>query len=91
MMTDPIADMLTRIRNALSAGKLDVNMPDSKQKRRYSPSRPRHFNSGGKMLNSLDETAEVASEARETNEVLNMLLPAGWSVLLPTWTVPGKA
>ena len=33
MMTEPIADMLTRIRNALSAGKLDVNMPDSKQKR----------------------------------------------------------
>ena len=33
MMTDPIADMLTRIRNALSAGKLNVNMPDSKQKR----------------------------------------------------------
>ena len=33
MMTDPIADMLTRIRNGLSAGKLDVNMPDSKQKR----------------------------------------------------------
>lgn len=33
MMTDPIADMLTRIRNGLSAGKLDVTMPDSKQKR----------------------------------------------------------
>lgn len=33
MMTDPVADMLTRIRNALSAGKLNVNMPDSKQKR----------------------------------------------------------
>ena len=33
MMTDPIADMLTRIRNGLSAGKLNVNMPDSKQKR----------------------------------------------------------
>ena len=33
MMTDPIADMLTRIRNGLSAGKLEVNMPDSKQKR----------------------------------------------------------
>jgi len=32
MMTDPIADMLTRIRNALSAGKLDVSMPYSKQK-----------------------------------------------------------
>jgi small subunit ribosomal protein S8 len=32
MMTDPIADMLTRIRNGLAAGKLDVSMPSSKQK-----------------------------------------------------------
>lgn len=31
-MTDPIADMLTRIRNALSAGKLVAAMPSSKQK-----------------------------------------------------------
>lgn len=31
-MTDPIADMLTRIRNALSAGKAEVSMPQSKQK-----------------------------------------------------------
>jgi len=31
-MTDPIADMLTRIRNALAAGKADVSMPQSKQK-----------------------------------------------------------
>lgn len=31
-MTDPIADMLTRIRNALAAGKLTVKMPSSKQK-----------------------------------------------------------
>ena len=31
-MTDPIADMLTRVRNALSAGKLSVTMPSSKQK-----------------------------------------------------------
>jgi small subunit ribosomal protein S8 len=31
-MTDPIADMLTRIRNALTAGKLTVAMPASKQK-----------------------------------------------------------
>jgi small subunit ribosomal protein S8 len=31
-MTDPIADMLTRIRNALAAGKTDVSMPLSKQK-----------------------------------------------------------
>jgi len=32
MMTDPIADMLTRIRNAQSAGKADVIMPSSKAK-----------------------------------------------------------
>ena len=31
-MTDPIADMLTRIRNALAAGKLVAAMPSSKQK-----------------------------------------------------------
>ena len=31
-MTDPIADMLTRIRNALAAGKVEVTMPQSKQK-----------------------------------------------------------
>ncbi len=31
-MTDPIADMLTRIRNALGAGKENVSMPFSKQK-----------------------------------------------------------
>jgi small subunit ribosomal protein S8 len=31
-MTDPIADMLTRIRNALAAGKTDVSMPQSKRK-----------------------------------------------------------
>ena len=32
MMTDPIADMLTRIRNGLSAGKTSVTMPFSKLK-----------------------------------------------------------
>lgn len=31
-MTDPIADMLTRIRNGLQAGKAEVVMPHSKQK-----------------------------------------------------------
>lgn len=32
MMTDPIADMLTRIRNSLAAGKTDVMIPHSKLK-----------------------------------------------------------
>jgi small subunit ribosomal protein S8 len=31
-MTDPIADMLTRIRNGQSAGKIEVSMPSSKLK-----------------------------------------------------------
>ena len=30
-MTDPIADMLTRVRNAQSAGKETVSMPSSKK------------------------------------------------------------
>ena len=32
MMTDPISDMLTRVRNAQSAAKFDVSMPSSKLK-----------------------------------------------------------
>lgn len=32
MMTDPIADMLTRIRNAVAVGHDDVTMPSSKMK-----------------------------------------------------------
>ncbi len=32
MMTDPISDMLTRVRNSLGAGKTIVTMPHSKQK-----------------------------------------------------------
>ncbi len=32
MMTDPIADMLTRVRNAQAASKFDVAMPSSKLK-----------------------------------------------------------
>jgi small subunit ribosomal protein S8 len=32
-MTDPIADMLTRIRNGLSANKAEVLMPASKVKK----------------------------------------------------------
>ncbi|GFO71690.1 small subunit ribosomal protein S8 [Bathymodiolus japonicus methanotrophic gill symbiont] len=31
-MTDPVADMLTRIRNGQSAGKINVSMPSSKLK-----------------------------------------------------------
>lgn len=32
MMTDPIADMFTRIRNAVRTGKKEVNIPSSQQK-----------------------------------------------------------
>lgn len=36
MLTDPIADMLTRIRNALAARKTTVDMPWSRQKERLA-------------------------------------------------------
>lgn len=35
-MTDPIADMLTRIRNAMTANHADVHIPGSKVKRRIA-------------------------------------------------------
>lgn len=35
-MTDPISDMLTRIRNAVAAGHRDLTMPASKMKRRIA-------------------------------------------------------
>ena len=35
-MTDPISDMLTRIRNAVAAGHKDLNFPASKTKRRIA-------------------------------------------------------
>ena len=36
MMTDPIADMLTRIRNALAVGHKTVDMPASREKERIA-------------------------------------------------------
>ncbi len=36
MMTDPIADMLTRIRNAIGAGHRTVSIPASRMKRRVA-------------------------------------------------------
>ena len=37
MTNDPIADMLTRIRNALMAGKTEVDIPRSKIKVEIAP------------------------------------------------------
>lgn len=36
MTTDPIADMLTRIRNAAAAGKTEISLPYSKMKHRIA-------------------------------------------------------
>lgn len=36
MMTDPVADMLTRIRNGISAGRRRVEMPSSRLKERIA-------------------------------------------------------
>ena len=37
MMTDPIADMLTRVRNACRAGHRKVDIPSSRMKREHCP------------------------------------------------------
>lgn len=59
-MTDPIADMLTRIRNGQSAGKAEVTMPHSKLKESichvlqdegYINAFSRHENNGKPELN----------------------------------------
>ena len=63
MMTDPIADMLTRIRNALSAGKVDVNMPDSKQKHAIA-----------QVLKDEGFIADYAQKDIDTKPVLNVAL-----------------
>ena len=60
-MQDPIADMLTRIRNALSAGKLNVYMPDSKQKRAIA-----------QVLKDEGFIADFAQEQAENKPVLNI-------------------
>ena len=36
MVTDPLADMLTRIRNAIMAGRMETTMPSSKMKVRIA-------------------------------------------------------
>lgn len=61
MMTDPIADMLTRIRNALSAGKMNVSMPDSKQKRAIA-----------QVLKDEGFIAEFAQAEADAKPVLNI-------------------
>ncbi|VAX05346.1 SSU ribosomal protein S8p (S15Ae) [hydrothermal vent metagenome] len=53
-MTDPIADLLTRIRNALSAGKENVSMPFSKQKQA--------------IANLLEAEGYISSSSRAEND-----------------------
>lgn len=54
MMTDPIADMLTRIRNGLAAGKKSVSIPHSKLKESIA----QVLKSEGYIVDCKQETAE---------------------------------
>ena len=47
MLTDPISDYLTRIRNGLSSGLATVEMPASKLKRVSRPGRRRYVRHSG--------------------------------------------
>ena len=63
MMTDPIADMLTRIRNGLSAGKKSVAIPHSKMKESIA-----------EVLKSEGYIADFNSDAVEGKNMLNVEL-----------------
>lgn len=63
MMTDPIADMLTRIRNGLAAGKKSVAMPHSKMKE-----------SVAQVLKSEGYIVDFKQDAAEGKTVLNIEL-----------------
>lgn len=62
-MTDPIADMLTRIRNGQSAGKANVVMPASKLKLAIA-----------KVLKDEGYIADFGTEAKGTQSVLTVSL-----------------
>ena len=63
MMTDPIADMLTRIRNGLSAGKKSVAIPHSKMKESIA-----------QVLKSEGYIADYSQGAADGKAVLNVEL-----------------
>jgi small subunit ribosomal protein S8 len=63
MMTDPIADMLTRIRNGLAAGKKSVAIPHSKMKESIA-----------QVLKSEGFITDFNSDAAEGKNTLNVEL-----------------
>ncbi len=62
-MQDPIADMFTRIRNGLSAGKMRVMMPMSKQKMAIA-----------NLLKDQGYSRDLATEDREGKPQLSVVL-----------------
>ena len=62
-MTDPIADMLTRIRNAQGSGKMEVSMPGSKGKLAVA-----------NVLKDEGYLEEVTAETVEGKPILKILL-----------------
>ena len=63
MMTDPIADMLTRIRNGLAAGKKSVEIPHSKMKESIA-----------QVLKSEGFIADFNQDSTEGKAILNVEL-----------------
>lgn len=67
-MTDPIADMLTRIRNALSAGHRTVEIPGSKTKRNIAEILKREGFIDGYVLEDRQVGKALAIQLRWTGE-----------------------
>ena len=53
-MTDPVADMLTRIRNGQSAGKKSIKQPSSKLAWKAGIFRPRDLRGGAFNVRRID-------------------------------------
>src|SRR3546814_10876528 len=63
-MTDPIADMLTRIRNAAAVGKPTVKMPSSRTKVAIAKVLPDEGYIGGSRVNENGAKAELEIERK---------------------------
>ena len=78
-MTDPIADFLTRIRNAVKAGHKVVDIPGSKMKREMT----KILKEKGYILNYKFEQDGVRSNIKIALKCVTNLLQIGYSLLPP--------
>ena len=73
-MTDPIADLLTTIRNGLHSGKKFIDMPSSNLKKRILfILKEEHYIENFILLNNIGKTTAPGKFKYETSEVENLV------------------